>query len=129
MTKFHRPLSANPDRPGPTDQRPPARLSARQAPDEWTSSGNFSFTGQALKGRRNPGRGQRHLNRLPVLEHVTHASRMSGPPKQHRRPSVRTQRTRPCFSKSSFKSSNIRIAVARPAPNTPPPGYWNGPTR
>jgi hypothetical protein len=37
---------------------------------------------QALKGSHKPGRGQRHLNRRPVLEHVTQASRMSGPPKQ-----------------------------------------------
>lgn len=46
----------------------------------------FWFSGQllhqALKGNRNPGRGQRHLNKRPVLEQVTHASRMSGPPKQ-----------------------------------------------
>src|SRR5690606_5130201 len=35
----------------------------------------------------------------------------------------------PTFEKSSFKSSNARIAAARPAPNTPPPGCWNGPTR
>src|SRR5580698_6239689 len=37
---------------------------------------------QALKGSRKPGRGQRHLKSRPVLEHVTQASRMSGPPKQ-----------------------------------------------
>src|SRR5262245_58736026 len=35
----------------------------------------------------------------------------------------------PTFAKSSFKSSNARSAAARPAPNTPPPGCWNGPTR
>src|SRR5690606_22789529 len=32
-------------------------------------------------------------------------------------------------SKSMPKSSAMTIAVARPAPNTPPPGCWNGPTR
>src|SRR5688500_14541148 len=35
----------------------------------------------------------------------------------------------PTFAKSSFRSSNARIAAARPAPKTPPPGCWKGPTR
>ena len=35
----------------------------------------------------------------------------------------------PILSKSIFRSSHIRIAAARPAPKTPPPGCWNGPTR
>src|SRR5690606_5075403 len=35
----------------------------------------------------------------------------------------------PTFEKSRPRSSNTRIAVARPAPKTPPPGCWNGPTR
>src|ERR1700760_349158 len=81
MTEFHRPLSANTDKPG-THRPKPASGSVSQAPDEWTSSGNFSCNAQALNGRRSPGRGQRHLHSRPVLEHVTHASRMSGPPKQ-----------------------------------------------
>ena len=35
----------------------------------------------------------------------------------------------PTFSKSILRSSHARTAAARPAPNTPPPGCWNGPTR
>jgi nitrate/nitrite transporter NarK len=35
-----------------------------------------------LNGRRSPGRGQRQRYSRPVLEQLTHASRMSAPPKQ-----------------------------------------------
>ena len=59
-----------------------------QAPARWLAgvprrhASGVEGKPQALKGSFSPGRGQRHLNNFPVLEQVTHASRMSGPPKQ-----------------------------------------------
>ena len=42
---------------------------------------------------------------------------------------TRRRARRGTLARSIFRSAASLIAVARPAPNTPPPGCWNGPTR
>jgi hypothetical protein len=42
---------------------------------------------------------------------------------------TRRRARRGTLARSIFRSSASLIAVARPAPNTPPPGCWKGPTR
>lgn len=72
LTEFHQPLSANPDGP-----RALPDLSARQAPDEWTSSGNFSFNDQpptrAGCGQAQPDRPSRPAPReTAAVGHCLH---------------------------------------------------------
>src|SRR5262245_51841970 len=73
--------------------------------------------------RREP-RADRHRPEHFALQHETVAIALDGVDLHQFRVvlTVDLHHDRVVLSKSSFRSSNMRNAVARPAPNTPPPG-------